>query len=550
MLNFPLTARITDLSAQQSLAGEALQQAIAECVAQLQALNASRLLLWADSSLDWLLLDLACLDSGTLLVPMPLFASEAQLAHVLAAVGPEYLLSHQLLNERQCTVLGLSAAGRLRGFYLYQSSAATRLAALPVPAGTQKITFTSGSTGQPKGVCLSVATQLTTAQSLVERLAVVPAAQPKTLPDAKSDVPAEPSALPRHLCLLPFSLLLENVAGVYAPLLAGGEVLLAADADRGFAGSQLAQPEKLLALISRAQPKSLILVPELLQLLVQAAGKGGWQAPASLQFIAVGGAKVAVSLLRQAAALRLPVYQGYGLSECGSVVALSAVAALDATDTQLHSCGRPLVHLQVRLSQSGEIEVKTPFLGYLGQSQPNNEDWVATGDLGQWSADGDLQILGRRKNLLISSFGRNISPEWVETELLKSGLVRQAVLFGDARPYCVALLYAPALVSDAQLDHFVASINQQLPDYARVGRYARLSAPLSEAAGTYTSNGRPKRAEIARQYQALLAALYLDKPDLDMPDQDEANNDFVVGRESLDAASSAPISFYSQQESV
>ena len=301
-------------------------------------------------------------------------------------------------------------------------------------------------------------------------------------------------------------MLLENIAGVYAPLFAGGEVLLMPDAGRGFAGSSLANPQQLLGLISQTQPNSLILVPELLQLLVQAALKG-WPVPASLQFIAVGGAKVAVDTLRQAAALQLPVYQGYGLSECGSVVALSSVDAANATDDELQSAGKPLAHLEVRIEQ-GEIQVKTPFLGYLGQGGAQQSEWVATGDLGQWTEGGDLQILGRRNNLLISSFGRNISPEWVESELTKTGLVQQAVLCGDAKPYCVAVLYAAATVSDSQLNAYIDQLNLQLPDYARVARYHRLSTPLSQAEGTLTSNGRPRRAAIMQTYQQQIAALY------------------------------------------
>lgn len=489
-LNIPAGARLTDLVSGQSMDQTAIAAAVLEWQQLLQDLSARRLVLWADTSLDWVLLDIACLHSQQLFVPMPLFASQGQLAHVLASVGPEFLFSDRELPTETTRQLGLTLRGRCRSFYLYQTSAELQQKALPVPAGTQKITFTSGSTGQPKGVCLSAQTQLNTAQSLVERIA------PRL----------ENVTRPRHLCLLPLSLLLENIAGVYAPLLAGGEVLLMPDAGRGFAGSSLANPQQLLGLISQTQPHSLILVPELLQLLVQAALKG-WPVPASLQFIAVGGAKVAVDTLRQAAALKLPVFQGYGLSECGSVVALCSVDAAHASDAALQSAGKPLAHLEVRIEQ-GEIQVKTPFLGYMGQSEAQADAWVATGDLGQWSADGDLQILGRRNNLLISSFGRNISPEWIESELTKTGLIQQAVLCGDAKPYCVALLYATPTVSDQQLADYLDWLNQQLPDYARVARFHRLNSPLSQAEGTLTTNGRPRRASIVQIYQQQIAALY------------------------------------------
>jgi len=149
------------------------------------------------------------------------------------------------------------------------------------------------------------------------------------------------------------------------------------------------------------------------------------------------------------------------------------------------------------------------------QSQPavkatdETEGWVATGDLAMLLPDGRLQIKGRKKNLLISSLGRNIHPEWVEAEVLKSGLLQQAVLVGDARPYCSALVYCkdPA-ISNSQIESWLAQVNQTLPDYARVQRFYRLHAPLSEANGTLTANQRPKRAQIAELYQAEIAALY------------------------------------------
>jgi long-subunit acyl-CoA synthetase (AMP-forming) len=484
-LNFPATATLTDAISGESLDLDALMARVSKWQQDLRALAAKRVLLLSPGNLEWALLDLACLESNTLLVPLPTYLSEAQLQHILAEVKPDLIFSNTELAPE-----GFRQIGNVRNLYGYQCMQVDQT--LQLPSDCQKITFTSGSTGTPKGVCLSAATQLQVAQSLVERIAI---------------------KAPRHLCLLPLSTLLENIAGIYAPLLAGGEVLITDEFHRGFHGSSLAEPKKLLGLISRTQPQTLILVPELLQLLVQACQQG-WQAPASLLFIAVGGAVVAPQLLAQAANAGLPVYQGYGLSECGSVVALSDLNAATASLEDLASVGKPLSHLQVKIV-AGELWVKTPFLGYLsdfqGHSKATDETqgWVATGDLAMLLPDGRLQIKGRKKNLLISSLGRNIHPEWVEAEVLKSGLLQQAVLVGDARPYCSALVYCkdPA-ISNSQIESWLAQVNQTLPDYARVQRFYRLHAPLSEANGTLTANQRPKRAQIAELYQAEIAALY------------------------------------------
>ena len=119
-------------------------------------------------------------------------------------------------------------------------------------------------------------------------------------------------------------MLLENVAGVYGPLLANGTVIVPSLADVGLGGSSSIDVERLLACISLHDPESLILVPEILRVLTIAAERG-WRPPTSLRFVAVGGSRVAPELIDKARGVGLPVYEGYGLSECGSVVSLNVV---------------------------------------------------------------------------------------------------------------------------------------------------------------------------------------------------------------------------------
>lgn len=488
-LDIPATARLTDAVTGESFTSEAIRQQMSDWQQRLRALNAQRIVFKAASTVHWALLDLACLEADILFVPVPAYLSDAQWSHVLHQVKPDIIISDLpwTLPESTAGTSNVRWSQEFAGFQIYQQLHLNRLDEdLHIPAGTQKITFTSGSTGTPKGVCLSAASQLEVAASLVERIQL---------------------STPRHLCLLPLPTLLENIAGIYAPLLAGGEVFIAPEAARGLNGSRMENPRLLLGLLSQVQPQTLILVPELLQLLVQACSQG-WSAPQSLKFIAVGGAKVAVDVLKQAALCGLPVYQGYGLSECCSVVALSDQSALVASHQQLTQVGKVLSHLQVKIVDD-EIMVKTPFLGYLGEATVQDSAWVATGDLGAITAENELTIWGRKKNLLILSSGRNVNPEWVEAELTKTGMVQQAVLFGDAKPFCVALLYcANPAITDQQLAEFVRTTNQQLPDYARAERFIRLAVPFTESQDTLTANGRPKRQTIASLYATELAALF------------------------------------------
>jgi long-subunit acyl-CoA synthetase (AMP-forming) len=351
-----------------------------------------------------------------------------------------------------------------------------------LPPGTGKITFTSGSTGRPKGVCLG---------------------NPQLLNQASALAAAAALERPRHLCLLPLSTLLENVAGVYAPLLTGGEVLVPGLAEVGFTGSSSLNSRVFLELLTRQQPESVILTPQMLHLLVTAAGQG-WAPPAALRFVAVGGARVPPSLLQAAHARGIPAFEGYGLSECASVVSLNLPGA-----SRPGSCGRPLPHVRVAI-EDREIRVAgNAMLGYAGEPDRWGQAEIATGDLGYLDADGFLHIDGRKKNLLISSYGRNIAPEWVESEVLAEAELGECLVFGDARPYCVALLYPrdPA-AGDAAIQQSIDRCNAHLPDYARIRRWHRLSQPLAASKDLLTENGRPKRQAILARYQGVIDALY------------------------------------------
>ena len=468
-------ACLSDSNSGVSLNAQSSERKVNQWQILLQGYGATRVVMSADSSLSWILADLACLRSELVFTPLPTYLSTEQQQNVINNLQPDIWLSDSPVSDPACSLLE-----EFDGLLIYQRAVQSTVL---VPSGTQKITFTSGSTGAPKGVCLSLRAQLDVALALKARV------------EHLCDGP------PRHLCLLPLPTLLENIAGVYAPLLAGGEVIVASDSLRGFAGSRLVKPQALLQLISTTQPKSLILVPELLKLLLQATAQG-WTAPSSLQFIAVGGAYVSPVLLQRAAAANLPVYQGYGLSECASVVALSDTPAQQATDT----VGLPLSCRNVEIID-GELVVNTPFLGYLGQNGSASNK-VYTGDLAEFTSQGELRILGRRKNLLINSFGRNISPEWVESALTDSGCISQAMVLGDDQPFCAALVFAHPTISDATLAECIFRVNQNLPDYARVLRFQRIEQPFCAADGTLTDNGRLRRDVISQQYSPLISALF------------------------------------------
>jgi long-subunit acyl-CoA synthetase (AMP-forming) len=447
------------------------------------AASGERFALLADNGLGWVLSDLALHLRQLTCVPLPGYFTPGQMLHALDDAGVECLLTDDPGRMR-----GLLAGWRTAGVSGRTGLALFRRSLDPaarpaLPRWTAKVTYTSGSTSQPKGVCLS-AEQL---ESVAHSLAT-----------ATSSLAVE-----RHLCLLPLATLLENIGGVYAPLLAGARCVVPSAAATGMshAGPDV---RRLLACVSGAKPESLILVPELLKLLVTAAERG-WTPPSSLRFVAVGGATVAVELLRRAAALGLPVHEGYGLSECASVVCLNAPGA-----TRPGSVGRPLPHARVRVADDGQLMVSgVRMLGYLGDAPRRDDEEWPTGDLGEIDDDGYVYVRGRRRNIFITSLGRNVSPEWVEREILQHAGIRHVMVYGEARPYAVAVVSAPQETADATgIDRAIAAANARLPDYAQVRRWVRAPEPFSFDNGLLTPNGRLRREAILARHAALLDALY------------------------------------------
>jgi len=454
---------------------------------ELEAANIRMLGLLADNGIDWVVADLAALAAGIPCVPLPPFFSAQQLAHAIRNSGTDVVLTDQ--SGRMQELLG--GQGQPLPLQFGGNLAALRLpdhdAAIALPSHTAKITYTSGTTGQPKGVCLSREAMETVAQSLCQASAA--------------------NEADRHLCLLPLSTLLENIGGIYVPLLAGACSCILPLRQVGLQGASGLDVGVMLQAMHAQRASSVIMVPQLLHALVAALGMGG-TAPATLRFIAVGGAPVSPRLLAAAQQYGLPVFEGYGLSECASVVAVNAPGK-----TKPGSVGKPLPHVKLRFAEDNEVLVGgAVFEGYLGlDEKPDSDGYWATGDTGYLDDEGYLHLSGRKKNMFITSFGRNVAPEWVERELTIHPVIANAAVFGEAKPWNVALIVPrelPGVERDAAIAEAVAAANRSLPDYAQVSKWLVADELFTVDNGLLTSNGRLRRAAIWARYEAAVNKLY------------------------------------------
>lgn len=451
---------------------QSLWQQIEQLAGALQGAGIRRLALQLDNGLPWALIDLACTRAGIVVIPVPHFFSPAQQAWLLESSGADALVGPEHEGWQAAAPLILMTGRPDEQAQLLWRRIPARLPELP--AGTAKITYTSGTTGQPKGVCLSLEQMTSVCESLALRVA--------------------PARVEQHLTLLPLATLLENLTGLYVPLLTGACSRIPSLGELGFSGSSKLDPAALDQALLRWPSHSLVLVPELLRLLLALCANTPALAERlkGLRFVAVGGGKVAPELIGHARALGLPVYEGYGLSECGSVVALNGPDA-----DRPGSVGLPLPHCQVTIAADGEVMVSgSAMLGYLGEEAPAIPS-IATGDLGRLDEEGFLHITGRKKNVQITAFGRNFSPEWVEAQAQLCPAIARIVIFGDGQPANVALIQ-PLPGSQSHLPEQIARLNQQLPDYARIHHW--LPVALDQLPGLLTANGRPRRNEIYHHF--------------------------------------------------
>lgn len=469
-----LLGRLSDLAARQPqadaiicashvLSYQQLHNRVNQVADELKRIGFQRLAIFAGNDLDWVLIDLAAASLQIPVVPIPLFFSKQQRLHLLSSSGVDGVYCGASTLPIQGEEIPTSL---LPGCYRRLS-----ITSAYVEGSYSKVTYTSGSTGTPKGACLSGDTLLTIVASLATAL--------------------ESENLQSHLCLLPFATLLENVAGIYLPLWMGRSLVIDDTERLGLLSNHAFDPIRFSEAVARYSCESVILLPQMLKLIVESTVLS---ALSSLKFIAVGGGKVPPELLGKALALGLPVYEGYGLTECGSCVALNTPRA-----ARVGSVGQPLSHANVRISATGEVMVTGAAMnGYLDHAAASQE--IATGDAGFIDKDGYLYITGRIKNTIISSYGRNISPEWVESMFLAHSAIQQIAVFGEGEPALSAVIVSDPTMTDARLAFVIATINQGLPDYAQIRSWHRAKEPFSPMRGTLTSNGKLCRAEIAARF--------------------------------------------------
>ncbi|MEJ1994882.1 MAG: AMP-binding protein [Limibacillus sp.] len=393
------------------------------------------------AGLEWVVADLATTLTGRRVVPLPPFFSPAQTRHLCADAGVDLLL---LCGEREPP----GAPPEIPRLPVTLGRAGGGLRMPRYPGGADRVIYTSGTTGAPKGVVHGD-------RQLSHAMNALAAASGASEAD-------------RHCSALPYALLLEQIAGVFLPMLVGGHAFVSA---RAIGAALAGDCSPLLAALNLRQATSTVLVPQLLTGLLATLAAQGGKAPASLRLAALGGAPAMPSLLKKARAHGFPLRYGYGLSEACSVVALQEEGAEDDG-----SVGPPLPGVRVTV-EDGEIVVAGDGVmqGYLGQP-PLSVPRHPTGDTGWIDSEGRLWVSGRKDRVMVLSNGRNLSPEWLEAAALTDPLfaTARASGHGQHRPRLMLVVRPQVLgrlheAPPHSLHRRIEACFVDLPAYARPG---------------------------------------------------------------------------------
>jgi long-chain acyl-CoA synthetase len=244
-----------------------------------------------------------------------------------------------------------------------------------------------------------------------------------------------------------------------------------------------------------------------------------------------GAAPIAREILEFFWACGVPVLEGYGMTETATAATISTVE-----NHRFGTVGRALPGEMLKIAQDGEILIKGPniFQGYHNQASTNfgavEDGWLHTGDLGSIDEDGYLSITGRKKDIIITAGGKNLTPANIENDLKQSRWISQAVMHGDQRPYPVVLItldeeeipiYArehdlpediPSLAHhpaiSALIQQEIDRVNLKYAQVEQVKKFVILDHDLSQATGELTPTLKVKRNVVNERYADLFDSLY------------------------------------------
>jgi len=489
------------------------------------------------NSIEWTAVDLALMAEGVVVVPLYSRQAAAELVSMMKDCQPSLLIvgdaqlgesiDHQW-KERPHRVLMEEV--------LRVAPAREPITDDPAPrvdSDLVTIIYTSGTSGEPKGVCLNVGNVTHMLRCTTERL------------DQLLGKPQQPD---RAFHYLPF-----NFAGSWILLLScllrESELTLSTDLNQLADEIRLSAPNyflnvpTLLERVRRGVLDNIAKRPAPIQMLFAKAkrswekrsqNRGGKLGPfdnlwlkmghrlifskikerfgSNLRALICGSALLAIETQEFFMMLGIPVLQVYGLTET------TAICTMDDPRAPIEPGygGEAITGIEMKVAENQEILVRGPhiFPGYWKRPEETarvlQDGWFHTGDQGEMNERGNWRISGRIKNLIILNSGHNVAPEPIEdriAQLLRGA--QQVVIVGNGRGYLCALITGD--VASDNVQGVVDAVNADLPHYRQIRNFTVLKNLLTAENGLLTANGKLRRDAIERQFSAEIAAMYSGK---------------------------------------
>ncbi|MCE2466282.1 MAG: AMP-binding protein, partial [Dehalococcoidia bacterium] len=428
-----------------------------------------QVVLWGPNCPQWVLAFLGCIKAGVVVVPLDLRSAPDYVSRVISRIEPKLAFTSRA-TPKDGVALGVPEIG----FEELEAS----IQGMPQPEEVDispddlaEIMFTSGTTGDPKGVMLTHRNLLANVEGVCQYITCSPSS--------------------RLLSILPLSHMYEQMGGLFIALHYGASVTYPTSR----------QPTILARTMRERRVTILLLVPQALELLmngiereVKRTGKEAlWnrllrvaqgmpfplrrilfrrvhkQFGGKLDFIVSGGAALDHDLGRKWEALGIKIVQGYGTTEASPVISNHSLK-----ERRLDSAGRPLPNVELKISDEGEILVRgenvTP--GYWRAPQDTEAsfdgDWYKTGDLGFLDEEGFLHIQGRKKDMIVLSSGQNIFPEDIQGVLSRHPKVADSTVVGLEKGSSVEVHAALILEDVDAAEEVVSWANGQLAEQQRI----------------------------------------------------------------------------------